>query len=315
MNRVKSRRRSGLGPKRSPLKGKSPFKKRPISRLATNDHGGASAAEDRTESIPNPGPPAPANIRVAVRVRPENEREMVNACNRNIIEVVDGRMLVFDPKEDREDFFYQGQKQQRRDLNKKENRDQKFAFDVVFGPNANNEDVYAGSTKDMVDVIFNGYNCSVFVYGATGAGKTHTMLGSSDNPGIIFRTVMELYNRIDAISEDSTCEVVISYLEIYNEDVFDLINPGTKLTIREDGKMGVNIPGLSRHKTSSPEDLLRLLQYGNGNRTQHPTDANKESSRSHAVFQVYIKQTGKAAGLSADVKVAKISPLMQPPVI
>ena len=54
---------------------------------------------------------------------------------------------------------------------------------------------------------------------------------------------MELYNRIDAISEDSTCEVVISYLEIYNEDVFDLINPGTKLTIREDGKMGVNIPG------------------------------------------------------------------------
>ena len=63
----------------------------------------------------------------------------------NIIEVVDGRMLVFDPKEDREDFFYQGQKQQRRDLNKKENRDQKFAFDVVFGPNANNEDVYAGT--------------------------------------------------------------------------------------------------------------------------------------------------------------------------
>ena len=104
---------------------------------------------------------------------------------------------------------------------------------------------------------------------------------------------MELYNRIDAISEDSTCEVVISYLEIYNEDVFDLINPGTKLQIREDGKMGVNMPGLSRHRPSGPEDLLRLLQYGNGNRTQHPTDANKESSRSHAVFQVYIKQTGK----------------------
>ena len=56
------------------------------------------------------------------------------------------------------------------------------------------------------------------------------------------------------------------------------------------------IPGLSRHKTSSPEDLLRLLQYGNGNRTQHPTDANKESSRSHAVFQVYIKQTGMFLG-------------------
>ena len=58
-------------------------------------------------------------------------------------------MLVFDPKEDNEDFFYHGQKQQRRDLNKKANRDQKFAFDVVFGPNATNEDVYAGTTKGV----------------------------------------------------------------------------------------------------------------------------------------------------------------------
>ena len=69
---------------------------------------------------------------------------------RNIIEVVDERMLVFDPKEDNEDFFYHGQKQQRRDLNKKANRDQKFAFDVVFGPNATNEDVYAGTTKGVI---------------------------------------------------------------------------------------------------------------------------------------------------------------------
>ena len=104
-------------------------------------------------------------------------------------------MLVFDPQEDKDDFFFHGQKQQRRDLNKKANRDQKFAFDVIFGPNSTNEDVYNGTTRDIVDVIFNGYNCSVFVYGATGAGKTHTMLGSSDNPGIIFRTVMELYSK------------------------------------------------------------------------------------------------------------------------
>jgi hypothetical protein len=81
-------------------------------------------------------------------------------------------MMVFDPKEDRDDFFFHGQKQQRRDLNKKANRDQKFAFDAVFGPNSNNEDVYAGTTKELVDVIFNGYNCSVFVYGATGSGMS-----------------------------------------------------------------------------------------------------------------------------------------------
>ena len=63
---------------------------------------------------------------------------------RNIIDVVDERMLVFDPKEDTEDFFFRGQRQQRRDLNKKANRDQKFAFDIVYGPTSTNEDVYEG---------------------------------------------------------------------------------------------------------------------------------------------------------------------------
>ena len=98
----------------------------------------------------------------------------------------------------------------------------------------------------------------MFVYGATGAGKTHTMLGSVENPGIIFRTVMELYSRIDSAKEESEIEVVISYLEIYNETVIDLINPSTRLDIREDGK-GVNIPGLSRHRPSGPDDLLRFV--------------------------------------------------------
>lgn len=184
-------------------------------------------------------------------------KSLTKNLSRNIIDVVGESMLVFDPKEDTGDFFFHGQKQQRRDLNKKANRDQKFAFDVVFGPESGNEDVYAGTTKDLVDVVFEGYNCSVFVYGATGAGKTHTMLGSVDNPGIIFRTVMELYKRIEAVQEESDCEVVISYLEIYNETVIDLINPGSQLNIREDGKMGVNIPGLSRHRPSGPDDLLR----------------------------------------------------------
>lgn len=186
---------------------------------------------------------------------------------RNVIDVIDDRMLVFDPKACEDDFFFHGQKQQRRDLNKKANRDQKFAFDCVFGPNSTNEDVFEGTTKDLIDVIFNGYNCSVFVYGATGAGKTHTMLGSESNTGIIFRTVMELYDRIGQVSQDTECEVVISYLEVYNETIIDLINPGTKLDIREDGKMGVNIPGLSSHRPSGPDDLLRydLFMYCNLN--------------------------------------------------
>ena len=153
-----------------------------------------------------------------------------------------------------------------------------------------------------------GYNCSVFVYGATGAGKTHTMLGTSENPGITYKTVNELYNRIDEKSEECSCEVAVSYLEVYNETIVDLINQQSgQLAMREDGKSTVNIPGLSVHRPSGPEELLKLLQYGNANRQQHPTDANKESSRSHAVFQVVLKQKGRNEGLSGSVKVAKLS--------
>ncbi len=66
----------------------------------------------------------------------------------------------------------------------------------------------------------------MFVYGATGAGKTYTMLGSPNNPGLTYRTVLELYERVEAINEEVACEIVISYLEVYNETVIDLINPG-----------------------------------------------------------------------------------------
>ena len=85
--------------------------------------------------------------------------------------VIDDKMLVFDPKEDEEDFYYQGKKNNQRDLNKKQKKDQKFAFDAVYGPDSTNQQVFEGTTKDLVETIFNGFNCSVFAYGATGAGE------------------------------------------------------------------------------------------------------------------------------------------------
>ena len=118
-----------------------------------------------------------ANIRVAVRVRPENDRERAGAFN-NVIQIIDDKMMVFDPKDgDGDDFFFHGKKQGRRDLNKKERKDKKFAFDAVFPPGCSNSQVFENTTKDLVETVFNGYNCSVFAYGATGAGKTFTMLG------------------------------------------------------------------------------------------------------------------------------------------
>ena len=117
--------------------------------------------------------------------------------------------------------------------------------------------------------------------------------------------MQEIFSKIETL-EDKTCEIGISYLEVYNETVKDLLAPGGLLDIRETGSE-TRIPGLSIHKPSSPDNILSLLSFGNGNRTQHATDANKESSRSHAVLQVFIKLKDKDAGLSTEVKVAKMS--------
>ena len=132
----------------------------------------------------------------------------------------------------------------------------------------------------------------------------------------------EIYSKIESL-ENKSCEIGISYLEVYNETVKDLLAPGALLDIRESGTATM-IPGLSIHKPSGPDSILSLLSFGNGNRTQHATDANKESSRSHAVLQVnlflvlcqcnvnfvlqvFVKLKDKDAGLSTEVKVAKMS--------
>ena len=125
--------------------------------------------------------------------------------------------------------------------------------------------------------------------------------------GITFLTMQEIFNKVQALEEEKSCEVAISYLEVYNETVLDLLNPGAQLlNVRDDGK-ATSIPGLTLHKPQGPEAILELLKFGNGNRTQHATDANSESSRSHAVLQVFVRQKDKSAGLSAEVKVAKMS--------
>uniref|UniRef100_A0A8C8B0B0 Kinesin-like protein n=1 Tax=Otus sunia TaxID=257818 RepID=A0A8C8B0B0_9STRI len=147
----------------------------------------------------------------------------------------------------------------------------------------------------------------VFAYGATGAGKTYTMLGSDKSPGIMYLTMVELYKRIEARKEEKSCEVLVSYQEVYNEQIHDLLEPKGPLAIREDPEKGVVVQGLSFHQPASAEQLLEMLANGNRNRTQHPTDANTTSSRSHAIFQIYVKQQDLTGGLTHDLQVAKMS--------
>lgn len=267
----------------------SPAKHR---KWATDDNDDASLKDGR--------------MRVYVRVRPENEREVRGDC-RKVVEPIDDQLCVFDPVFEEEQYFYRGKVY--KEPGRKQNKNIQFHFDRVFDEESSNVDVYEAVTKKFITSFLEGYNCAVFAYGATGSGKTHTMLGTPDNPGVIFYTTMELFRMIDDKSEDEQLELSISYFEIYNEMVFDLLAPtmGKQLAVREDPKRGVVVANLSVHQPKDAQHLLEMLEFGNRNRTQHPTDANAESSRSHAVFQAFLKRRDFSSSQEMSIQLSKMS--------
>ncbi|XP_060637179.2 kinesin-like protein KIF18B [Anolis sagrei] len=253
-----------------------------------------------------PAPPAEeGSVMVVVRVRPQTPREQ-EANRQSVVQVAGNSMLVFDPEESNLSGFpvsFQAQDS----ASKRKGKNLTFAFDRVFGESSTQAEVFENTTKGILDSVLNGYNCSVFAYGATGAGKTHTMLGSEKEPGIMYLTMRELYKKIEARKEEKHCEVLISYQEVYNEQIHDLLDPKGPLTIREDPEKGVVVQGLSFHQPKTAAQLLEMLRQGNLNRTQHSTDINATSSRSHAVFQIYVKQQDCMIGTTHDLQVAKMS--------
>lgn len=154
-----------------------------------------------------------ANIKVVVRVRPPNAKEL-DMNHRIAVDVIDDQLLVFDPKEMDMPFFYQGVKQPNRGFLKRPNKELKFVFDQVCDQNTSNRDVFNVTTKEMLPSLMEGYNCSVFVYGATGAGKTFTMIGSKDEPGITYLTMEHLFQMLTSFKNDREFEIAVSYIEV-----------------------------------------------------------------------------------------------------
>ncbi|XP_035011426.1 kinesin-like protein KIF18A isoform X2 [Hippoglossus stenolepis] len=246
-----------------------------------------------------------SHVKVVIRVRPTNDSEKRENC-RNVVQVVDNHMLIFDPKE-QDTSCFGAQRLRNRNINKRANKDLKFVFDHVFDENSTQDDIFQSTTKGILDGVMNGFNCTVFAYGATGAGKTHTMLGSQNNPGVMYRTMKELFKRMDDAKEEKEFAVAFSYLEVYNEQIRDLLANVGPLAVRDDGTKGVVVQGLTLHQPKTAEHILEALDSGNRNRTQHPTDMNATSSRSHAVFQIYLRQQDKTASLNPNACVAKMS--------
>ncbi|XP_053202021.1 kinesin-like protein KIF18A [Panonychus citri] len=227
------------------------------------------------------------NIQVYIRVRPENERE---SRTRRIIEVVDDQSLLFDPlTDDGNTFTYHGKKY--KDIGKKANKDLSFSFDAVFDEGTTNIQVYERAVKGFVQSLLDGFNCTIFAYGPTGSGKTFTMLGYNGDPGVIFYTAMEIFHNIEQRPSDEQYEVCVAYFEIYNEKVRNLLTPSSQvLKVVDSMSGGVDILGLTLRTVGNADELIETLETGNQYRAQQATDANATSSRSHAVFQLFLRK-------------------------
>ncbi|KAG5371463.1 Kinesin-like protein tea2 [Yarrowia sp. C11] len=135
-----------------------------------------------------------------------------------------------------------------------------FTFDNVYAPGCANRDVFESSVRDLVGNVMNGFNGTVFAYGMTGTGKTHSMQGTSTDPGIIPLSAETLF----AAASTGDYKVRVSYLEIYNEHLNDLLCPSTPsedIKLREDALRGVRAYGLKEVLVSSPAQLLDVVQH------------------------------------------------------
>ncbi|CAB4286432.1 unnamed protein product [Prunus armeniaca] len=169
------------------------------------------------------------------------------------------------------------------------NHSSKFEFDRIFGEDCKNLEVYQSQTKDIVAAAVRGFNGTVFAYGQTNSGKTHTIRGSATEPGVIPLAVREMFN---IIQEDVDREFLLrmSYMEIYNEDINDLLAPEhRKLQIHESLERGIYVAGLREEIVASPEQVLDLMEFGESHRHIGETNMNLYSSRSHTIFRMIIE--------------------------
>jgi hypothetical protein len=184
--------------------------------------------------------------------------------------------------------------------------DKSFTFDSSFWSHdpedkdyATQEDIYNSLGEEFLDHNFEGYHTCIFAYGQTGSGKSYTMMGTPENPGLIPRTCEDLFERIEAAhNEDSSVayNVRVSYFEVYNEHVRDLLvpvvpnTPPNYLKIRESPTEGPYVKDLTEVPVRNIHEILRYMKIGDASRTVASTKMNDTSSRSHAVFTIMLKQ-------------------------
>ncbi|XP_043371511.1 kinesin-like protein KIF24 isoform X2 [Dermochelys coriacea] len=216
-------------------------------------------------------------IRVCVRKRPLGLREERRG-EVNIITVEDKETLLLHEKKEAVDltqYILQ----------------HVFYFDEVFGEACTNQDVYMKTAHPLIQHIFNGGNATCFAYGQTGAGKTYTMIGSHQNPGLYALAAKDIFRQLEESQSRRELHVWISFYEIYCGQLYDLLNGRRRLFAREDSKHVVQIVGLHEVQVDTVDLLLEVILKGGKERSTGATGVNSDSSRSHAIIQIQIKDS------------------------
>lgn len=218
------------------------------------------------------------NIRVYCRVRPMSDKELANGHTVAVEGISEDELRVTD-----------------------ERGTKTYEFDNVFSSDVSQEKVFE-DTAPLIDSVVDGYNVCIFAYGQTGSGKTHTMQGGSgDSRGINRRALDRLFNIIAEREETEESSVTVSVLEIYCEQIRDLlvsksVAAKNSYDIKIGGQYGNYVQGLKEVEVSSSADVEQVLTSASGNRSEGHTDMNAHSSRSHMVLYIIIKSKNKHTG-------------------
>ncbi|XP_029297290.1 kinesin-like protein KIF3A isoform X4 [Cottoperca gobio] len=233
------------------------------------------------------------NVKVVVRCRPFNQKEkMMNHKQAVNVDEIRGTIMV-------------------NKLETPHEPPKTFTFDTVFGPDSKQLDVYNLTARPIIDSVLEGYNGTIFAYGQTGTGKTFTMEGVRAVPelrGIIPNSFAHVFGHIAKAEGDTRFLVRVSYLEIYNEEVRDLLGKDQmqRLEVKERPDVGVYIKDLSGYVVNNADDMDRIMTMGHKNRSVGATNMNEHSSRSHAIFTITIECSEKGVDGNQHVRMGKL---------
>ena len=234
------------------------------------------------------------NIKVCLRIRPMSLQEK-SRNDTSCIEPVSNDQLILSHK----------------------NLRRSYTFNIVFAPESSQEDIFFNCSIDkLIDSALDGYSVTIFAYGQTGSGKTYTIMGRDDAinekilsnnkfSGIMPKSIKYIWSTVG--NRQQKYYIKVSFLEIYNEQINDLLNPtNTNLQIRWDQKQGFFVEGLLVIECKKPQDIVEIILQGTKNRKKGSHDLNKDSSRSHTILTVYLISEYNSGGESYK-KYGKIS--------